>query len=323
MEYNWHYLNNPFLPKGQKRNYKRLSILGENHVDSLKSNKTEPGIESLFNRSLPLLEDFQHSLQEKISSKSASKAYNFSFDELIDQMPEKLAFWDANIQTIFSVKSLEYNTIFASNRSAIYRGTSRQILDNIINFKNKITEYPQLASLTIPVKEYVESLIKNRDLKSDKKGKLDRNTDILDKKHDALGVMMYRNLGVLMDIYGEDPKQIERFFMLSMLRTHKKKTNGDSTGSVLNIAPNGTATADFKLLAGKTYLIDIKNNPGIQVYGGNTANQTPSSSPIDLSNEDNEITSEELGYPSNTLMIFKNPNPSTTAEVEIFLLDED
>jgi hypothetical protein len=283
----------------------------------------EAGVEDLHNRTKPLLDDYQSALQDKMSSKSASKAYVYSFSELIDQMPSHLATWDVAIQNVFPAKSLEYNTIFSVNRSDIYKGTTRQILDNITNFKNKVEQYPALAAIVVPVKNYVLSLSGTRDIKSDKKETVELNSDIFDAKYDALGVMMYRNLGKLIDLYADDPSQIERYFPISMLRTHPKNANGSNSGSILNIAPGGTATADFMLQAGKTYLIDIKDSGSLQVYGGKLINQAPTSTPIELTAEDNELTAEELGYPGNTLMIFKNPNLTIAAQVEIFLLDED
>lgn len=324
MEMNWHYLNNAFLSKKQKRNYKRLSTIAQNHVDALKANAAEAGIQALIDRTQPLLDDYQQSLQEKNLSKGSAKAYVYTFNELMDQMPEKLAFWDATIQTVFSIKSNEYKTIFAVKRSDIYKGNTDQIVAHINDFKAVTEKFTQLAAINIQIKDFVGALNETRDLKSGKKEKVELSSDTFDQKYDALAVMLYRNLGALIDLYGEDPEQIVRFFMLSLLRSSKKsiKENGDS-GSILKIAAGGTATGDFVLKAGKTYLIDVKGD-ALQVYGGTTANEAPKQETITLTaNEENEITSEELGFPANTLMIFKNTNFTASAEVEIFLLDEE
>jgi hypothetical protein len=324
MEMNWHYLNNVFLSSKRRRNYKKLSKLAENHLESLKANANEPGIQTLIDRTQPLFDDYEEALLEKNQSKGTASAYVYSLKELLDQMPEKLAAWDAIIQTVFPVKTFEYHEIFALNRSEIYKGNTTQVLQKIKNFRTTVEKYPQLSIIQTQVKDYVIALNDTMDTKGTKKESVELNSDVFDKKYDALAIILYRNLGALIDLYGAEPQQIVRFYMLSLLRTSKKQAKTSNGGSMLTIAPNETVTADFVLLPGKTYLIDVSGDAVLQVYGGTVANQAPTATPTDMiPNSENEITSEELGYPANTLMIFKNTNSIFSATVEIFLLEEE
>ncbi len=327
MKRKWYFLINPFFLKSQRRNYKRLDKLSGKHLVALVNAQDNAEIKILYLRTKPLVEEYHSELVQKSTVKGEKSTLVLSFSELLNLLPDKMATWDIKIQNIFLSSTPEWKNIYIMKRSDIYKCSAEQILINIKSFLTRVKKYPDLTAIADEINSFVEQLQNTYDSKDDMYDGLDTTSVSLNKKYDAVCDILYRNLGSLINIFGESPDDIEHYYDLSLIQKNtKKKTTTDESadgGSLLQIPAAGTATADFELMAGKTYLIEVIGG-ALQVYGGSTANEEPKQAPIELAaDSETEITSAQLGYPANKLMIFKNKGLTSASKAEIFLLDEE
>jgi len=319
MKRKWYYLKNPFVRTGL-RNYKLLLSLATNHVDALTANQNVPEISQLLTRTKPLLDSFNSEMQAKLSSKSVSKGYVYNFKDLLEQMPAKLARWDIEIQNIYPKNTLEYRTIFGSKRSEVYKGTSEQKLNKLLSLQQKVESTSGLDNIAIDIKSFAVLLNDSRSIKGQKLEIYDQKQDALAIEYDKLSIMLYRNLGRLIDKYANNTDEIERYFNLYLIRTKNNNHNIDQQGYTLTIPPNSTKIADISFSPDDTLNISNISNTTIYYYSAISIDSAkPSTLQQILPNDETEVTAILLGAPTNKFLIFVNQSTTETAEVEIIL----
>lgn len=316
----WNFLNNPFSKK-EKRNYKLLLSLATNHVDALNANQNVPEISQLISRTKPLLDAYNAEMQEKMTSKSISSGYVVSFYQLLGQLPAKLSRWDIEIQNQYPENTLEYRTIFGSKRSEIYRGTAEQVLNKLQSFRQKVEDTAGLDVIANNIKTFITQLEDARNAKGQKLEIYDQKQDTLAEKYDKLGIMLYRNLGKLIDIYAHNTDEIERYFNLSLLRKSRTNHNSKQQGYKLTIPPSSSRVADISFSPDDSLLIANFGQSEVKYYSAPAIDAAkPANMHSVQPNEETEVTALQLGAPANKFLIFVNENNSENAEVEIILL---
>ena len=105
-------------------------------------------------------------------------------------------------------------------------------------------EYSNLATLQTEVNDYYVKIEKARDTQQQQEQTVQDAADELRKAQTAVCVMMYRNLGRLMDKYAEDTLFITKFYQLNLIRNvaSDSKTNETEVEDIAPDMPNDLST---------------------------------------------------------------------------------
>jgi len=259
-------------------------------------------------------------MQAKLSSKSVSKGYVSNFNDILEQLPAKLSRWDIEIQNIYPKNTLEYRTIFGTKRSEIYRGTTERVINNLRSLQQKVENTQGLDTIAIDIKNFAVLLDDLRSIKGQKLEDYDQKQDVLAEEYDKLSIMLYRNLGRLIDIYANNTDEIERYFNLYLIRTKNNNNDNDQQGYILTIPPNTTKVADISFSPDDTLLISNNSNTTVYYYSAiSIDNAKPANLQVIQPSEEIEVSALQLGAPTHKFLIFVNESTSENAEIEIIL----
>ncbi len=235
----------------------------------------------------------------------------------------------------FKVKAIEFESLvaFKFKKSGVYeefyphgKGEINHLTQANANtvmsrFEQKCTQYATElgAQYQVEFKDirnaYENAINTQKGLMSDVK----LNIPDFEAKKAEFFDQIYQNVLLITAYYFKTPEKMLAFFDQAALevRKHKKDDNGVQPLSV-EIKPNTTVTPNITYSANDTILLsNVSDDTSIFYYGGDTANEAPKTTPIEL------LHGEEIEIPAVTLgkfLILLNKDTINTAEVEIMLV---
>ena len=138
----------------------------------------------------------------------------------------------------------EYLTLIPNGRTNMYVGGKDAQIQTIRTLAESLLEYSNLATLQTEVNDYYVKIEKARDTQQQQEQTVQDAADELRKAQMAVCVMMYRNLGRLMDKYAEDTLFITKFYQLNLIRNvaSDSKTNETEVEDIAPDMPNDLST---------------------------------------------------------------------------------
>lgn len=240
----WQYIQNQFL-NALENSYKSTNIFAKDHVSSLANFKTDTDIIALFNRTEPVYDAFQvkYTLWKKAVSfykGTTSVVDNLLLNYRVTLVPR----WDIKIQSEYMASTPEYLTLIPNGRTSMYTGGKDTQIQTIRTLSESLLEYSNLATLQTEVNDYYVKIEKARDTQQQQEQTVQDAADELRKAQTAVCVMMYRNLGRLMDKYAEDTLFITKFYQLNLIRNvaSDSKTNETEVEDIAPDMPNDLST---------------------------------------------------------------------------------
>lgn len=112
----------------------------------------------------------------------------------------------------------EYLTLVPSGRTGMYLGGKDSQIQAVRTLSESLLEYPDLASLQEEVANFYANIEKARDIQQQREQAVQGAADDLRKVQADVCLMMYRNLGRLMDKYAQEPQSILNFYQLDLVR---------------------------------------------------------------------------------------------------------
>ena len=214
----WQYIQNQFLNSLQT-SYKTTNIFAKDHVSSLANFKADTDIIMLYNRTAPIYDTFQTKYTTWKKSVSFYKGSTANIDALLSNYRIVLVpRWDIKIQNEYMASTSEYLTLIPNGRTGMYEGGKDAQIQTIRTLADSLLEYANLSALQTEVNDYYVKIEKMRDTQQQREQAVQDAADELRKAQTAICVMMYRNLGILMDKYAEDTQFITNFYQLDLIR---------------------------------------------------------------------------------------------------------
>ncbi len=261
----WHYITNQF--EGSTRgSFKRMNILASDHQSKLTAQGTDPDIAALVARTLPLATAYGTAYTGSITANATYKGHTQLGDSLLAQLSNtKIKQWDIQIQNVFLEGTAEYTMILPNMRGPFQKGGKDQRQSEVEALAQRLLAYPALATTQADVAAFFTTLKTARDNQQQKEQLAATASSQLELARVALAVMMYGNLGVLMDKYRETPDMVGNFWQLDLIRDAASGGTDDDdlpdnsvtiSGKVMN-QTTGTPLANVSVVA-----FDSATGPG-------------------------------------------------------------
>ena len=314
MKRKWFYLMNFMNPKGP-RNYTRVQLIITHHNDALRNQRADADIGFIFDRTDPLVTNFLTEMTHKSLSKGVSSGQVDTFDALKGQLPVELAKWDGRIQGIFPIDTLTYKNLFVV-RSKIYQGPIEVVITKLDTFKGLVALQTELASIAADITAFINKLKAARDIKGEKTEDIGAKSIELDVAYDAVVSMVYRNLGRLIDLYGEDSDRIEQFFDLVLIRRHSKVSS--TKGQNIKI-PKLSRQAWAPVFTAEDIITILNKTKGsVYYFLAATADEAEPEKLTELyPNEMTDFTGSVMLAGNKKFVVFVNKHNSLKVKVEV------
>ncbi len=312
-----HYMVNQFDNVTKKSNRKMLVITND-HKPRLDAQSSDLDIAALVTRTLTPHENF---IKEYTTHKSAQAVYSgatLTMDNLLaDLRGTKSRQWDAATMVEYDKGTAEHKVLWPNGRAPFQSGTIDERIAAVGGLKQRLADYPALADLLTLVGDFHTILINARDTQQSKEQLVAQASTDLEHARQDIAIMLYRNMGSLMDKFGNEPEQIANYFQISLLQKHSSDnaevfegivaaestvniTELDSvpTSIVLTNTGNVALTFCLETAASNSCVAGVSLNPG----------------------EAQVVTADQLGNDANTFLNVTNASPDTEGVYEVEVL---
>ncbi len=229
----WHYLINSFIVN-TRRSYKKALSLGTDHLAKLTANNADPVVAAIEATFGPVLQAYVTTEQNLSAALGDYKGETMTVEQLFDELSAtRLAYWEGQVFYHFPKGSVQATQLFPKGRSSFYDGTYEQRILAIKTLGNKCAQIATLQPLSLNVLAFHTQMASARALQqSSGEGQVALLRDLRQSAWTVMCNEMYGNLGLLMHHHRTDPRQVERYFDLQLLRT-KAEDGPDADETVL------------------------------------------------------------------------------------------
>lgn len=259
----WQFLSNQF-ETGTRNNFKRANVLNNDHLSKLTSEQADPDILALVTRTQPPSTAYSGAYSNWISARATYKGHTQLLDNLLNDLSStKIKQWDIQIQAQFLEGTPEYTMILPNRRGPFQTGTKDERLSEVEALAQRLLGYAALAATQADVAAFGTALRTARDNQQQKEQLVSMASDVLENARLDLCIMMYGNLGVLMDKYRDTPAVIENFWQLDLIRrTGQGGNDDDLPTTTVRISGRVTSMAGGGAIANaRIFLYDTANGP--------------------------------------------------------------
>lgn len=309
----WIYLINTFLVNTVTSMVKLLRIATD-HNDRLEAEAAaDPTLLPLYDRFNPVLENFRNVLSQRDGGHGIGKGKTQTFEELLELMAESwMPEWEGKVYYHYPRGTAAATAIFPRKRAPFITGSYEERIQAVKTLKQVLAAYAPLADLMADVSAKYDLLLSSRNAQKQQMGLTAGYSALLEKQRIELCIMLYRNLGALMDKYGASPAEVERFFNLSLLRSSasdkdiilRRVDSVESHGTMAVRLPEASRLS----VASSCLLANTSSNAPLEFFFSNNASATDA--PFKTRVEVGQMVSgtlAECGWnPGNELLIVKN-----------------
>ena len=214
----WHYLENQFdnVTKGSR---KQMQVITNDHNSRLVAQSGDVDIDGLIARYGPVHQDFLNKYSSWMNADAFHQSTTVGVNKLLNELSgTKIRQWDSAITIQYDVGTEEYMHLLPNRRTPFQTGGMDQRISEVKSLATRLNTYAPLATLQGQVNTF-HGLIKGaRDNQQQKEQLVESTANQIETARVVLAIMLYRNLGVLMDKYGLTPEVIATFWELKNLR---------------------------------------------------------------------------------------------------------
>lgn len=301
----WHFLINSFDVVTQKSR-KQMTIIAADHLAKLSAMKVDAVIARLYDRFAPLYQSFGDQYAAWLSAKGLYKGETERVQILLDELSSvKLKQWSVKIQNVYLEGTPDYTAILPGGRTAFIVGAKETRITELKGLRDRLTKYPKLEDLKKEVETFMQSLEETRNHQQEAEQSVDQLSLQLEHARKEVAGMLYRNLGALMDKYGNDPKQILAFYEVEQLRAGSSAEPEPITGV---IAPGAVVTILDKDITDDTeFFISNTGKTILKFWTANSVQSADIPPGIELApGAEKSVTASEIGKPGSTMLLVMN-----------------
>jgi len=218
-ESTWHYLQNQFY-NVTKSNRKLAVIIANDHDSKLIAESADADILALSTRFNPLKVTLSEKYAGWVARKGLYKGETRRFELKLDELSaDKIESWDIQIQAVHKRDSPDYVAILPNYREPFQTGGRDQRIEEVRALSDRLEGYAALAAVKTDVDTFLTEIEGIRNTQQQKEEQVGLASDEATDAVTASMVMAYRDLGALMDKFGEEPSDVERFYEIALLQS--------------------------------------------------------------------------------------------------------
>lgn len=205
-----------FIEIKTRNTRKKGLTFGVDALDKLEQEQSNPLILPLYNRTVAPVNEYKNAYSTWFTARNFYRGKTAAFEQKVAAIPSKCERWEAFLLTTFPKSSPQYISVFPNGRAAVYSGT----------YEDKTAKLQALANsfgtITLPTNPQAEVQTfhdEMKQLRTDQQmaeDAYDQASDIVEAKRLVMCTMLYKNYGALIDIFGETPDEVNRFFEWSI-----------------------------------------------------------------------------------------------------------
>lgn len=229
----WQFINNQFENR-LSGSYADTNIFGTDHLSKLRNAAGDIDIDALIARTESIYTYYQACYTAWQKSTAFWKGATNKVDSLLDDLLRtKMSRFDILIQVEYAQDTEEYITIFPQGRTAFREVGKDGKIQLLTTFVDTVADYAPLAAVHTEAEAVLATLIAARNRQQQREQSVkDAATNLRDAQSD-LFVVLYKNLGILINKYGDAPAQILNFFAVEMIRSTNKKKKVDEADEIV------------------------------------------------------------------------------------------
>ena len=233
-----------------------MNVLANDHLAKLTAESADPDVLALMNRYEPVFDDFITKYDAWMLSTYIYKTGTALLYNMLDQLGDaKIKQWEAGVRVHYLENTPEYQTFFHAGRAPFQTGAIDDRIRAVSTFAQSLVGYPVLDSVRIDANTFYLNLNNARMAQQQKEQVADGNSQKVEQARIILGEMMYKNLGVLMDKYGDNPQYVNTFWEFELIMRTTRPSDDDD--NVLLLIANLT-TAPYRVEVGLEGLGDFE-----------------------------------------------------------------
>ena len=227
----WNYLHNHFDNMTIGR-FPLMVKLTYDHTSKLRAQQSDADIQALLLRTEPVHDAFLAAHRAFLNSKASRKGSTFRVSQLLRELSKKkIKQWDIQIQGVHLEGEPQYAILLPNRRSPFQQGAYDERIAQVKALAKRLEVEPALATTKDDVEAFHLQLVAARDTQQQYEGLMAHHSSMTNEARKRLAIMMFGNLGVLIDKYRENPKYAATFWETSLLKQHRKPKK-DATPTV-------------------------------------------------------------------------------------------
>lgn len=231
----WQYLQNQFA-NVLVNSYADTNIFTTDHLSKLKNLAGDIDIDRLILRTEPLYVTFRDKYTAWQQSNAFWKAATNKIDILLDDLfKTKIPRWDILVQVDYPENTEEYITLFPNGRTGFRDAGKDGKIQAVYTLLQMLSNYPALSAVYNDVQTFYNLLITARDKQQQREQNVRDSASQLRDAQEQVFIVLYRNLGALMDKYAENNENILNFYSVDMIRNVNKKKEPEEASKMDNL----------------------------------------------------------------------------------------
>ena len=309
-----HYQDNQF-DNQTKNSFKGMLVITNDHYPKLVAQQANPDIANLLTRTQVPHDNYLKDYSGWKNAKAAHKGATATATALLgDLSGTKARKWESAVIVEYDKGTEEHTTIFPQGRSPFQNGTIDERVAAVLSLKGILADFPSLATVLTDVDAFHTQLKTARDAQQTKEQlKAQASTDLETARKD-IAIMLYRNMGALMDLFGDETAQIANYYEFSLLQQHIGDDETEVEGTV-----DADSSTNILQLSGDENSLVISNTGTVDLTFclAPTDTDACAAGVTVLPGHTEIVTLEQLGDPANTYLNVTNSSPDTVGAYSV------
>lgn len=219
----WKYIENQF-EVATRESFKKMHAILVDHLANLEASAL-PAVTALVARTLAMFtawKDAFNAWKTKTATYADStRALMIQLESLTRQVGEEatvLGGWENKIAGKYPPGSSKYKAIFPHGRSGVTEGTLDERVAALVQLGEQVAAAGGLDTVAADIAAFADATETLRETQQGNEGHANAARLALEPLRLEASRVLYGNLGVLMDIYQQNPAAIAGFFELTLLR---------------------------------------------------------------------------------------------------------
>ena len=326
----WKFIVNTFYSRTFQSMKNALSLT-QDHLAKLTANETDADILAIKTAYLPLHTAFITANNQLDSRLGIYKGKTQTFEEMLEELSKvKINEWRGQVFAVFPEGTDNATAIFPRDRQPFQSDTYDERVEAVNTLSLTLATYtaqPSLVALSASVQAYYLTLSSARALQQNNEGTVATLRTNLKEAHLLMCQGMYKNLGLLMAKYYQNPETIADYFDLTLLRD-----TGGTEPIVLDGNINSTQVLNLNALlpdanVDENSVLTMKNTSAsaaqLYFYAADAADKKPDGFVSVMLNPGEELSRSvaDIGF-NETNIYFNIYNPSGEAGSWEVMLEE-
>ena len=319
----WHFEYNQF-DTVTKNNYKLGESITKQHLNALNNEISVPVIAVMYNNFKPLRAGFDTAYVSWYSSRALRKSATLKIQNLFRQLSaEKIEDWDIKVQNVYKQDSVEYMAYLPNRRNPFQKGTYEEKISVVKTLAKNIENDAALAAVYADINLFITAIDTARNNQQMLVEAVSKQSQVVEEARTECVIMMYANLGGLMQHFCRTPDVISRFFDMEAIRSKPRKTNEETEEYAVIVPPVTTKEAGIMYTEDTKFLMFNNSSVVLFAYTGLENDSPNPENMLSIApDEELEVSPSDLGMPDSRFLFIVNKDLNVEGEMNISLLNE-